>query len=294
MIIRKFFKSSKAQLGIGVNKDKARPGEELDIYVEVIPEKDFYLKQGKVELVRVETYVDRVKEHNELTVREYNYKKRTLHRSVAEEIFVENKHMTAGNNHTSDVKITIPQNVIPTLYGAMARGILPGVSWEIRAILDVPKALDPRDEASLVILSSDHSQVESDPSPMVAESKRRKCVLTMSINRSRIHSWETLEGIVRVEMLKDVEASCVRVELERTEKFGDVPVTIPVQEIRLAHAAELQSSSMHDWPFSFDIGKVTVPTLRLDKSYVKWNLSARLDIKMRMDPIVQHEIIVTC
>ena len=294
MTIQKFFKSSKAHLAIEVDKDKAHPGEELEVYVEVIPKKDFCLKQGKVELVRIETYIDRVQEHNERTFREYYYKKRTRDRIIVEEIFLKDANMSAGNNYSSDVKLTVPQNVIPTLYGAMAEGIIPGVSWEIRSKLDVPRAIDPYDEKDLVILPSDHSGAESMPSPMMAESKRRKCILTMSINQNRIHSEETLEGIVRVEMRKDVEASCVRVELERIERFGDVSKTITVKEIRLAHAEELQSSSMHDWPFSFNIGKVSVPTLQLDKSYVKWKLSARLDIKMRMDPIVEQELIVTC
>ena len=52
----------------------------------------------------------------------------------------------------------------------------------------------------------------------------------------------------------------------------------------------LQSGETRDWSFSLDVGQVSMPSLKTEKSSVRWLVRAVLDRSLRTDPKVEQEI----
>ena len=130
------------------------------------------------------------------------------------------------------------------------------------------------------------------PSPIVAESRHRQCVLTLSLSRSHARSGDRIDGSLRAEMLEEVSASEVRVELVRVEKFGNESQDHSVDVVTLERDPTLQSGQTREWPFQLDIGQVGVPSLKTEKSSVRWLVKGILDRRMRRDLGVEQEISV--
>ena len=76
-------------------------------------------------------------------------------------------------------------------------------------------------------------------------------------------------GSLRAEMLQKVDVSEVRVELVRIEKFGNVGRDHTADRVVLEPEASLTSGQMREWSFRLNVGKVSAPTLKTDKSSVR-------------------------
>ena len=93
-------------------------------------------------------------------------------------------------------------------------------------------------------------------------------------------------------MLEDVTASEIRVELVRVEKFGNAGGDHTVDSVTLERDLSLQSGRTREWRFRLDVGRVGVPSLKTEKSSVRWLVKGVLSRSLRFDPRVEQEITV--
>ena len=123
-----------------------------------------------------------------------------------------------------------------------------------------------------------------------AESGHGQCVLTLELSSGDARSGDRLAGSLRAEMLQDVGVSEVRVELVRIEKFGNVQRDHTVDRVVLEPEGSLPAGQMRGWRFRLNVGKVSAPTLKTDKSSVRWLVKGVLSRRMRRDLRVEREI----
>ena len=280
------FGRPKADLSIRVSRNTLELGDELEARVDLLPREDFHVRLGKVELVRLETYVQTVRHQYGVS-----YHKRTHAGTVAEETIMEDQIVRRLGGVSSNVRFVLPQDAIPTLNGTIVQKIQPGIAWEVRVSLDVTRARDMRQGQELTIV---RTPVSDDPSPRpaAAAASHRQCNLTLDLCHSGVGSGDRMNGVLRVEMLDNVEASGVRVELVRTEKFGNEGQDHIVDKAILEPEATLQSGDSHEWRFTLDVGQVNVPSLTAEKSAVTWLVKGILDRRLRRDLRVEREISV--
>ncbi len=280
------FGRPKADLNIRLDKTALQAGDELKARVELVPKEDFHVRLGKVELVCVETNVQTVRSQYGVS-----YHKKIHTRSVAEETFMENRIVRRLAGASTDVRFVLPPDALPTLEGTAVKKIQPCIAWEIRASLDVTRARDMRQSQEFEV-ARPLTNEDAPPGPVVAKSEHRQCVLTLDISRSEARSGDRLDGSLRAEMLEEVSASEVRVELVRVEKFGNEAQDHSIDTVSLEQDATLQSGQTGKWRFQLDVGQVGVPSLKTENSSVKWLVKGILDLRMRRDLRVEQEISV--
>ena len=101
-----------------------------------------------------------------------------------------------------------------------------------------------------------------------------------------------MDGTLRAEPQGDVTASEARVELVREEKFGNTAKNQVVDQVTFERDLSLRSGETRDWSFSLDVGQVAMPSLKTEKSSVRWLVRGVLDRSLRTDPKVEQEISV--
>ena len=278
------FGRPKAELSIRLSETTLQPGDELEARVELVTREDFHVRLGKVELVCVETCV-------QITRSQYgvHYSKRTHTRSLAEETIMEDKIIRRLGGISTDVRFALPPDALPTLNGTTVQKIEPGIAWAVTAFLDVTKARDMRQTQEFTVVRPPATG-DSPPHPTVSVSRHRQGVLTLSLSQSEARSGDRIDGTLRAEMLEDVTTSEVRVELVRVEKFGNESQDHTVDVVTLERDETLQSGQPREWALELDVGHVTVPSLKTEKSSVRWLVKGILDRRMRRDLRIEHEI----
>ena len=58
--------------------------------------------------------------------------------------------------------------------------------------------------------------------------------------------------------------------LVRSEKFGNVEKNKTVDEVTFDRDVSLRPGHLREWRFKLDIGQVGLPSLKTDKSSVRW------------------------
>ena len=278
------FRRPDADLRVQVDKTELHAGGELEACVSLIPKADFHVRHGKAELICTETYVQRVS-----TQYGHQYHKRTQTLSRVEETFTENGNLRKGVTYSTDVRLVVPPDALPTVSGASVRSIQPGISWAVTASLDVANARDIQRSQEVTIVKP-AALDDARPRPVVAESEHRQCVLTLTLSSADARSGDAVEGSLRARMLQDVTASEFRVELVRVEKFGNEGQDHSVDSVTLEQEASLRSGRTREWRFRLDLGQVDVPSLKTEKSSVRWLVKGVLDRRMRSDLRVEQEI----
>ena len=280
------FGRPKADLNIRVNSNSLQPGDELEARVELLPREDFHVRLGKVELVCQETYIQTVRHQYGVS-----YHKRTHAEVVADETFLENQTVRRLGGSSASVRFALPPDAIPTLDGSIFQKIQPGIAWAVRASLDVTRARDIG-HIQAVEISRPPAAEDATPHPVVAEERHRQCALTLELSRSEAHSGDRLNGTLRANMMEDVDASEVRIELVRVEKFGNEGQDHVADKAVFERDVTLQSGDSHEWRFDLDVGQVNVPSLEAEKSSVTWLVKGILDRRMRRDLRVEQGIAI--
>ena len=269
---------------IHVNKSAFHAGDELDARVALAPKVDFHVRSGRVELVCTETWVQRVDSQYGSS-----YHRKTNALSTTGETFMEDQTVRNGVPHSADLKVTVLQDALPTITGAKVQKIEPGIAWAVTVDLDVVRARDIHESQELTVAATPAPRDER-PSPIVTESRRGQCVLTLEVSRSAARSGDRVDGTLRAEPGQDMTASEARVELVREEKFGNTARNNAVDSASLERDLSLQSDGTREWRFSLDFGQVSVPSLKTEKSSVRWLVRGVLDRSLRSDPKVEQEI----
>ena len=237
-----------------------------------------------IELVCTETYVQK-------TSSQYGtyYNRKTENRYSVGETFLNDATVRDGVPYSTDVKLVVPADAMPSMSGTKVSHVQPGISWEVTAFLDVARAKDFRFRQSVTVLSPPApDDVRS--RPVVAQMKHEQCALTLTVSSEDARSGDTVDGDLRAEMLQDVTAEEVRVGLVRSEKFGNVEKNRTVDEVTFERDVSLRSGHIREWRFKLDIGQVGLPSLKTDKSSVRWLVKAWLTRNMRRDLRIEQEI----
>ena len=167
--------------------------------------------------------------------------------------------------------------------------VQPGITWEVTAFLDVAGARDIHCSQPVSVFSPPApDDVRS--RPVVAQIRHEQCALTLTVSSEEARSGDTLDGDLRAEMLQDVTAEEVRVGLVRSEKFGNVEKNRTVDEVTFERDVSLRPGQFREWRFKLDMGQVDVPSLKTEKSSVRWLVRAWLTRSMRRDLRIEQEI----
>ena len=278
------FGRPKTDLNIRVSSNTLQPGDEVEARVELLPREDFHVRLGKAELVRVETCVETVRSQYGTS-----YHKKTHAGVVAEETLMEDQTVRRLGGSSSNVRFVLPSDALPTLDGAVVQKIQPGIAWAVRVSLDVAMGRDITQSQEFTV-GRIPTPDDSPPLPVAEEAGHRQCALTLDLSRGRARSGDRIEGSLRAEMLEDVDVAEVRVELVRSEKFGNEAQDHVVDKAAFDQDATLQSGQAREWRFDLDVGGVSVPSLETEKSSVTWLVKGILNRRMRRDLRVEREI----
>ena len=250
----------------------------------LLPESDFHVRQGTIALVCTENYVQKTSSQYGT---HYSRKRQTLYNM--EERFLNDVTVRNGVPHSTDVRLAVPPDALPTLNGIKVSHVEPGITWEVTAFLDVAGARDIR-YSQPVSVSSPPAVDDLRTRPVVAQTKHEQCALTLTVSSEDARSGDTLEGDLRAEMLQDVTAEEVRVALVRSEKFGNEQKNRTVDEVTFEREVSLRPGHLREWRFKLDVGQVDVPSLNTEKSSVRWLVKAWLTRNMRRDLRIEQEI----
>ena len=278
------FRRPDVDVQISVNKSDFHAGDELDARVALLPKGDFRVRHGRVELVCIETWVQRVDSQYGSS-----YHRKTNALSRAGETFMGDQAVRNGVPYPADLRVTLPRDALPTISGAMVQKIQPGIAWAVKVDMDVARARDIKESQEVTVVPTPAPR-GSRPVPTVTESSRGGCPLTLELSRGAAHSGDRVDGSLRAEPQGDVTASEARVELVREEKLGNTAKNQVVDQVTFERDLSLQSGDEREWSFSLDVGRVSVPSLKTEKSSVRWLVRGVLDRSLRTDPKVEQEI----
>ena len=278
------FRRPDVDVQISVNKSELRAGDELDARVALLPKGDFRVRHGRVELVCIETWVQRIDS-------QYgpSYHRKTEVLSSQGETFLEDQALRNGVPYSADLRATVPMDALPTLRGELVQKIEPGVAWAVKVDMDVARARDIKESQEVTVVPTPASR-DARPVPVNARSTRGGCSLTLELSQSEARSGDRVDGSLRAEPEGDVTASEARVELVREEKFGNTAKNQVVDQVTFERDLSLQSGDEREWSFSLDVGHVAMPTLKTEKSSVRWLVRGVLDRSLRTDPKVEQDI----
>ena len=226
---------------ISVNKSDFHAGDELDARVALLPKGDFRVRHGRVELVCIETWVQRIDS-------QYgpSYHRKTNVLSSEDEVFMEGHTVRNGVPYSADLKATVPRDALPTLSGALVQKIEPGIAWAVKVDMDVARARDIKESQEITVVATPTPRGDR-PVPTVTESERGGCPLTLELSQSEARSGDRVDGSLRAEPQGDVTASEVRVELVREEKFGNTAKNQVVDQVTFERDLSLQSGDEREW-----------------------------------------------
>ena len=277
------FRRPNAELRVEVNKSVIEPGDEIEARVSLIPKGNFHVREGKVELVMLDTYVQRIQNQYGAS-----YHKRTNDEVVASAPLMDDSKVRRGVARSSDFRFTVPEDALPTLNGATHRKIDPGIAWAVKVSLDVANARDLNEVGTFIVRPS--APDDEPASPASVERRHRQCVLTLELSRDRARSGDSISGVLRAEMLRDVKVEDVRVELARIEKFGDEDNEITVDQVMVTEDVSLPAERTLEANFDLEVGQVGVPSLKTEKSEVRWVVKGILSRNLQTDLRVETEI----
>ena len=186
---------------IHVNKSDFHAGDKLDAHVRLLPKSDFRVRQGRVELVCTETWVQRVDSQYGPS---YHRKTNTL--SSEGETFMEDQTVRNGVPYSAELRATVPSDALPTLSGVLVQKIQPGIAWAVKVDMDVARARDIKESQEITVVATPAPRDER-PVPTATESRRGQCALTLDLSRGSAQSGNHVDGTLRAEPLQDFTAS---------------------------------------------------------------------------------------
>ena len=278
-------RSPDAELTVHASPASAAPGGRVDARVSLHARQDFSLRSGVIELVRTETYIQRVQhQHGQ------SYHRRRQHLSYATEQFLGREQIRDGSSHSGRFSFEVPPDAIPTLDGVRTHGINPGIAWGVRVKLNVARARDLSATEPFVVEPS-RSLNASQPMAVVEQKRLDQGALTLELDADRARRGDVINGMFRIDLDESVDVQGVRVELARVEKFGDGGGTHVIDSRALEGETDLQPGQ-RDWPFRLTVSEVSAPSMAAEKSTIRWQVRGTLNRRMRRDLRVEREILV--
>ena len=282
------FRRPAADFRVELSETRLQPGDELNVRVSLIPRDGFQVRRGRVEILCVESYVDRV---DNVRTSSYGSGTRGLRLTHIldryEKVFMDDSRVHRGLPHYFDVDWSVPQNATPTAAGKGLDLNDVGITWVVRTSLDVTGARDFNDSQVITVVTS---LLDEACGPVVAEEAHNECAISLTLPSGSARSLEIIEGVFRAEILSDMNLSEVRAELIRVEAFGYQGEDYQVDIVTLENDLELRQGEAREWRFQLETGQVYAPSLRTDLSHVRWMVKCVLARRMRVDTFIEREV----
>lgn len=282
------FRRPAADFQVELSETTLQPGNKLKVRVSIVPKEDFQARRGRVEIVGTETYVDDIRtKQTRYGTRRYE---ETRILSRCEKVFVEYSAMRRGLSYSFDVDWAVPLNAPPSARGVRVDAIDVGIIWTVKTSVDVADAGDFHDTQEIAVVAP---QVigRTPSSPLVAQNKDDRCVLTLTLPTRSARSRGTVEGSLRVEISQDMKVSEVRAELIRVEAFGLYAGKDYREDlVKVDGGLGLRSGETREWRFQLKTGDVYAPSLQTNTSSVRWLVKCVLARRMRFDARIEQEV----
>lgn len=285
------FQRPGADFHVELDRTTLHPGEDLRGRISLIAKSEFFVRSASIELVCVETYVEKVITYDHRYGNQQSNRDATLTHSRAREIFMRDMAMRRALPFSTDISFAVPPDAPLTAVGANVDSVMPGIAWTLTTSLDVANALD--------ILRNQEIRIVRESAPgdapggtLVSETSTEQCILSLRVPSGRARSGDTVEGVLRAQAIEDFDVSEVRVELIRVEAFGDAKQDIRVDRASLQSNVSLSVGEKRDWRFLMNVGDVQAPSMKTRNSSVKWLVAGILARRMRFDSRVVLEISV--
>ena len=256
----------------------------MEARVALVPGSDFHIRQGTIALVCTENYVQKTSTQHGTY---YSRKKEILFNAVEE--FLNDTTVRNGVPRSTDVRLAVPADALPSLSGIKVSHVEPGITWEVTASLDVAGARDIHCNQPVSVMGPS-GRMTRGPRPVVAQDQARAVHTYPHGVLGKARSGDTLDGDLRAEMLQDVTAEEIRVALVRAEKFGNEGKNKTVDEVTFERDVSLRPGHSREWRFKLNVGQVAVPSLKTEKSSVRWLVKAWLTRNMRRDLRIEQEV----
>ncbi len=274
-----------------IDRTTLHPGEEVRGRISLIAKGEFFVRSAIVELVCVETYVEKVITYDHRYGNQQENRDATITHSRAREIFMRDMTMRRALPFSTDVSFAVPADAPLTAVGANVDSVQPGIAWTLKTSLDVANALDiRRDQEIRVVRESEPGDAPS--GTLVSETSTEQCILSLRVPSGRVRSGETVEGVLHAQAIEDFDVSEVRAELIRVEVFGDSEREIRVVRASLQSDVSLSAGEKRDWRFRMNVGEVRAPSMKTRNSSVRWLVAGVVARRMRFDSRVVLEISV--
>ena len=284
------FRRPAADFRVELSETAFRPGDELQVRVSLVPRDGFQVRRGRVEILCVESYVDRVDNVRTSSYGSGTRKLGLTHiRNRYEKVIMDDVRLRRGLPRYFDVDWTVPLDAVPTAAGASSDMNDVGITWMVRTSLDVAGARDFNDRQEITVLCP-ATDADGSPSPVVAEDADDECALTLTLDEGIARPSDTIEGSLRAELLTDMSLSEVRAELFRVEVFGYEGEDYHEDSVILESDVALRRGETREWRFQLKIGQVHAPSLRTELSSVTWLVRGVLAKRMRLDTRIEQEI----
>ena len=122
------FRRPEADLRVQTDKTMLHPGDELEARVVLVPKGDLHVRHGKVDLTCTESCVQRVS-----TQYGTSYHRSTQTLSRAGETFIDDRTVRRRTPYSTDVRLVVPPDALPTIVGTKVSSVQPGIAWAVTA-----------------------------------------------------------------------------------------------------------------------------------------------------------------
>ncbi len=294
----------RADLQIAILEGPAYPGSVLKAQVSLLPQDNFHVSQGEVELVRRE-----ILSYEELRMagppaaavlgRQRGPAIRRMGPQVVQrQSFLSDAEVSSGILYQQEVALTIPDDAAPT-----AKGNITEITWQLRANVAVerpaafqvgPTALlglkDPvvqSQSLEVVVFAPAPDQSSVSPAPWsrlnTAEVTFNQCVLSLFLPNLQAKNGEALRGCLRAQIRQPLRPREVRVELVRWERSGTKQKETTDARVVLSVGSPLETNSTPEWPFDLQVPQRLMPSLSTGNSFVGWHVRGVLDRRLQSD-----------
>tara|TARA_B100000315_G_scaffold243144_1_gene266196 strand:+ start:85 stop:918 length:834 start_codon:yes stop_codon:yes gene_type:complete len=269
------FRRSNSDLSLEVGDGPYWPGDKVEVRASLLPRKSFYAREGRIELVCIETYYVQLSQGAPMQ------HTRELWRSATP--FLSETQAIEGLPYGGKGILSLPPDAPPTVNGDAA-----DITWRVQAAVDVAGARDIHQHHDVLVLS----RVPERSPPETAEKTYDHCTLSLSLSSTTVEEGETLEGRFRVEVRQNLSVQGIRVELECQEKAKDKEVWIVKDPVLLRNREDLAAGQILEWPIRLHVPRHRLPSTEVHDTLVVWRVKGILDRHSRLDLDVEQKISV--
>jgi len=259
-----------AEMTIELTEGPHRLGQPISGRITLLPSESLQVREGNLLLICTETYLQKVRRTTRMGSAETEESSTTVLREISHPIFF-GTEIANLVPYVSDLNVTLPLSAPPTV-----KGVVVDVGWKMRATLDVARARDITEEIEVVILPppGDSAAGGSALSTQATSTETgfEACVLSISLDSSRVCVSETVRGVLKIHAIQDLNVASCKLELTHTERAGSRSLNRANAAADLGERHHLQAGAMEEWPFDLQVPECLLATISVHETQVAWRV----------------------